>query len=297
MVTLEWDVPFILSTPYGDLPFNSLASSGTTPVGNYLLDSTACHAGTGRRVTRTNIPQAGGEITHRKYRTGYAMELSVQLWEDTATPACQAVLREMADYLMLHLNSIDNEDGRIRWAPSGANERMLDRVRFLGPTLDGGGGGISVSVAKGGDAPLVTVGFALLSPFPYGMDYAETDTHIADGATATLDNTGNSDFYPVLRVNGPSSGFVVTNLDVEDEDGNALQIVYDTGLPGSHTIAGGHYVEIDCFRNTVYLDGDVANRKPGIDILLSDFWYLQPGTNRISITGADVDVLWQPAYA
>lgn len=131
MVTLEWDVDFILSTPYGDLPFNSLASSGTTPVGYFMLDSTACIAGTARRVTRTNIAQAGGEITHKKYRSGYAMELTVQLWEtigEGGKPAERAVVREMADLLMLHLNSIDNADGRIRWAPSGANERMLDRI-------------------------------------------------------------------------------------------------------------------------------------------------------------------------
>lgn len=299
MVTVEWDVPFILSSPYGDLPFNTLASNGTTPVGYYLLDSTACMAGTARRVTRTNIAQAGGEITHKKYRSGYAMELTAQLWETSGIdgkPAEKSVLREMADFLMLHLNALDNEDGRIRWAPSGANERMLDRVRMLGPSIDGAGSSVSVVVSKDAATPLRTVTFALLSPFPYAMDYAEIDTPIADGASVALDNIGNSEFWPVIKVHGPTSAFSLINNDVLGDDGEALQIVYDATLPGAVPIESGHYAEIDCFRNTVYLDGDGANLKPGIDILQSDFWPLVPGSNTITV-GANIDILWQSAYA
>lgn len=300
MITLEWDVPFILSSPYGDLDLNSLASIGTTPLGYYVLDPAACKAGTARRVTRTNIAQAGGEITHKKYRSGYSMELTLQLWEtigDAGIPAQRETLVAMGDHLMLHLNGLDNEDGRIRWTPSGFPERMLDRVRMLGPSIDGAGNAVSVVATKDAAAPLTTITFALLSPFPYAMDYSETSTHIADGATTTLDNTGNSDFYPVFKVHGPTTFFTITNYSVLDETGSPLAIQYNDGLPGAVPITGGHYAEINTFRNTVYKDGDGANLKPGIDILFSDFFALAPGDNDIEIVGANMEVLWQSAYA
>ncbi len=129
---------------------------------------------------------------------------------------------------------------------------------------------------------------------PFGSDARIT-------ATTALTNAGTVNFYPVFKVNGPFTAFTLRNNSVLDSQGNPLDIVYDGNLPGAQSVAGGHYAEIDTFRNTVYLDGNLANLKPGINILFSDFWWLQPGTNNVRFESdsgtASVDVLWQAAYA
>lgn len=303
---LEWDNPWELQTPEGNLPFNSLASDGTTPLGYYLLDRTKCHAGTGRRVTRTNIPQADGEIIHRKFKTGYALELHLQLWDaQKAAPACGGLLREMGDLLALHLNSIENVDGRIVWTPSADPDgtpvanRMVDSVRFLGPSGDGGGGFASIDVEMDPEGPLVVVSFGLLSQLPYEQDEAQVTTDLTAGAT--IFNGGDTEQFPVIRVYGPTNTFTLTNTDALDEDGDPLAFVYDASLPGAHSIASGHYAEIITFRNTIYLDGNSTNLKSGIDIPSSDFWPIVPGTNVITVgggyTGSRIDLLWQNAYS
>lgn len=304
---LEWDNPWQLITPEGTLPFNAEASVGTTPLGYYVLDRTRCSAGAARRVTRTNLPQADGEITHRKFKSGYVIELNVQFWEtigEGAVPACGGVLRQMGDLLDLHLNAIENADGRIMWEPTSwpasgptLSQRMVDKVRSLGPSGQGDSGFVSVVVEQDAESPLVVATFALLSPLPYAEDFTQTTTNIYP--SAVLHNGGNTNFYPVMQVHGPASSFAITNASVTDENGNALSLVYDSTLPGAVTIGSGHYAEIDFFRQTIFLDGHFDNLSAGIDVTLSDFFPLVPGDNALSVgayTGSQVDVLWQNAY-
>jgi hypothetical protein len=311
-VILEWDVPFELITPQGTLPLNALASSGTTQLGFYLLDPSRCQAGAARRVTRHNIAQADGEITHRKFKSGHVIELVIQLWQHAqkyesgreGQPACDGILRAMGDLLALHLNSIENADGRLQWTPSAIPgqsqpvDRMFDKVRSLGPSGQGQQGFVSVIAEKDSGSPLTTVTFALLSPFPYAMDAPQTTTNIATGATVT--NGGDSNFWPVLRVYGPTNGFTITNTSALDDTGNPLKLVYDSTLPGAQSILSGHYAEIDTFRSTVYLDGSGANLKAGIDVANTDFWPLVPGANVLTVsgyTGSTINMLWQNAYS
>lgn len=300
---LEWDNPWELQTPQGTLPLNAIASSGTTPLGYYMLDPSKCAAGAGRRITRSSIPQAGGEITHRKFKTGYVVELHVQLWEaigDAGVPACGSVLREMGDLLELHLNSIENDDGRLVWTPSASpaiNDRMVDKARILGPSGSGDSGFVGVTVEKDPEGPLVVVTFALLSPLPYAMDAPQTTTNLGGSTPVTVTNDGNVEFFPVFKVYGATSSFTLVNNSNLDEAGNPKQFVYSAALPGALSIAGGDYAEIDTFRNTVYLNGNSSNLKPGIDIPTSDFWGLVPGDNDIEIFGASADMLWQAGWA
>ena len=314
---VEWDVPFELtldppsigSGP--DLPgllFNQLMSLGTDPLGYYMLDPSRCQAGAAQRITRNNLAQKDGEITHRKFKSGYVIELNVQMWEQIGTegvPACGGVLREMADTLDLYLNSIENADGRLTWQPSAwpvgspdPNERMLDKVRTLGPS--GGGGGsefVSVVVEKDPESPLTTVTFAMLSPIPYTMDAPQTTTDITHGGT--IHNGGTTNFFPVLEVYGPTNDFILTNTSVRDENGNPLKLAYDASLPGAQSIFSGQYVEFDFFRSTAYLNGNQSNRKAGIDVGVSDFFPLAPGDNVLTVsafTGSQILLKWQAAY-
>lgn len=302
---LEWENAWQLISPAGTLNFNADVSLGTVPLGHYLLDRTKCAAGTALRVTRTDLPQADGELTHRKFRSGYVLELNVQLWSyGKGQPACDGTLREMGDLLDLHLNALMNADGRILWQPSSwpdngpvLSQRMVDKVRFLGPSGTGASGFTSVAVEQDPDGPGVSVGFALLSPVPYAVDFTQIETNIVGGAT--LFNAGNADFYPVMQVHGPCTSFAITNNSVTDENGTVLSLVYDSTLPGAVTIGGGHYAEIDFFRETIFLDGHFADLSAGIDATLSDFFPLVPGNNALTVgayTGSEIDVLWQSAY-
>lgn len=303
---VEWENPWQLVSPAGTLQFNADVSLGTTPLGHFLLDRTKCSAGAARRITRTNLPQADGEITHRKFRSGYVLELNVQFWDyGKGALACGGTLREMADLLDLHLNAIANADGRILWEPTSwpddglvLSQRMVDKVRSLGPSgLGGDSSFVSVVVEQAADGPGADATFALLSPLPYAQDFTQITTNIASGGTLT--NGGNTDFYPVMQVHGPCSSFAITNTSVQDENGNDLSVVYDSTLPGAVTIGVGHYAEIDFFRQTIFLDGHFANLSAGIDVTLSDFFPLVPGDNVLTVgayTGSQIDVLWQNAY-
>lgn len=311
MITGEWDVPFLLSTPQGQLPINQQALLNSSPLGYYMLDPSLCSTGTARRVTRTNIAQADGEITHRKFKTGYIMELTMQLWQDPVheLPACGYVLREMIDLLMLHLNSIENADGRIQWTPS-ANpplsipDRMLDKARILGPSGQGQTGFVSVVAQKEAGNEITQLTFALISPYPYALDTPGIVTPLGGSALVTVTNDGNSEVYPVFNVSGATGGFSITNFSNLDEQGNPKKIVYSDTFPGAEAISFTEFAQIECFRNTAYLGilptsnpADLDNLKPGIDVPNSDFFTLVPGVNHIELVGASGEMLWQPAWA
>jgi len=309
VITAEWDIPMTIQTPAGDLPFNQNVVIGTSPLddlGYFMLVPEDCQAGIARRVTRTNLAQADGEITHRKFKTGYVVQLTAQLWKRIGAdgePACAGDLRAMIDYLGLILNSIDNEDGLLVWQPSErAGETILARelaqVRILGSSGEAQSNFTTVVVSKEAGSPLISVTFALICPLPYAQDAGIIQTALADGVPTTIHNVGNAPYYPVVWVNGPTNTFTLVNESNLDEQGNPLGITYDgTALPGGEAIASGHLVEFVFFNNSAYLDRNQDNLKPGINVPASDFWTLLPGANEIVLTGADGAIFWTSAYA
>lgn len=266
-----WTTAFELQTDAGNLTlFDGSAADGFVPIPDQ------CDVGADLRVNTENIPQADGSLFHRRYRRGMVMRFTAQVMDGGAV--AQGSARAAAiDELRLHLNALQNGDGRIVWAVPGGADRMLDRIRLLERLSYGGG-------------LLKQVSFMVESPFPYALTEAE-QTIATITTTGTITNAGNADTYPVWKVNGASTAFTLENTTT------GLKIEYDSTLPGASAIASGHYVEIDTFRNTAYLDGDVANRKAGIDLLLTDFFPLVPGENDIEITGATVDALVNDAWA
>jgi hypothetical protein len=326
-MNLEWDVPFFLISPVNaadtspgppPLPFNKTpAMIGGDHLGYFVLDPARCVAGAGRRVTRNNLAQADGELTHRKFKTGYVMQLDVQFWERIGAegqPACAGTLREMADLLGEYLETIANIDGQLVWQPSPwpadaplPNRRLLDMARSLGPSGDGGGGFVSITQEKDADSPLTAVTFALLSPLPYVTDYmnwpdspdaevsfaTETSPGVnqqAPDARVTVANEGNVEYQPIFRIHGPASYCKIINYSAVDEIGRPLQIVYDATLRGGFPIPDGKYVEIDCFHSTARLHYGAglgtANAKACIDVLETDFFGLVPGDNDLFVNKA-----------
>lgn len=290
----QWEVPFELFVEsVGTLTLN--AAEGQ----RFLLVPAECSARLPVRVTTDDdVPQGDGQIPHRRWRSGYSAHLAVQLWKDDG-PACGADLVEMLDLLGCYLNPMvrtgtqaGSPNARLIWTPTGADDRMFDRIQLRAepfPSLDAGG--------------ITKVEFDIDTLLPYYMATTEDDTVIALDGSASIVNGGNTDFYPVIRVNGPTSAFTITNNSVLDPFGNPLQIVYDDSLPGADAIGNGDYVEIITFLGTAYLNGNSANLKAGIDMRQSDFWPLAPecqldgNPNDIEITGADALVLSNWAWA
>lgn len=188
--------------------------------------------------------------------------------------ACDALLQEMLDelngYLYQLINAGDNV-GRIQWTPVGYSTRMLDDIRLLTyPEF-------SISQSLAGEV-LVTID----TQWPYEMDLTESaDSRVPFGASVTLENTGNRPTYPVFQINGPFETFVLTNLTTD------YSFSYDETQLGAPNITAGHYIEINTFRNTAFVDGNVSNAKPGVVMETSDFFELVPGDNDItlSVTG------------
>lgn len=275
-LTLEWpEIPFRLETEAGVLTLNS--EHGTTGY-RFILDPRGCRAVRPLRVAVTPVPQGDGDIHHTRYAGGYQVRLAVQLWTDRGEPACGADLVAMHDLLMLHLEALRNGVvGRLVWTPTGAPDcRMLDHVRLL-----------EVEPPES-EAGVWSMTFSLDSPFPYAITCTEKQLALTGSNVAV--NAGNTEHWPVARVNGPTSAFVLTNQET------GLQVVYSASLPGAQSIPGGSYAEIDMFRHTIYLNGNGPNLKPGLDLEFTDFWSLLVGSNTITLSGATGLLLYNDAW-
>lgn len=289
----DWSSPiqFDLTNPYntakgnGPLLFNVQTASGL-----YLLDGTGCSFEIETRVTKTNVPQSDGSILHRRFLTGAEMALSIQLWESPDVIACGAVLATMLDDLSGALRSLlnagDNE-GRLSWEVSGKGDRMLDDIRLL----------VYPSFSAGVALPVVTV--RIDSKYPYAEDLTQTRTTITDGNTATLTNDGTAALFPVYQVylSGGTTSFSLTNT-TNSQSMTWSGTLGSGGPAGSGTTPPGEdYIEIDTFNNTMFLNGISTDELPGLFLPNSLFPQLEVGGNDITIVGADVDILWQNAWA
>lgn len=307
---VEWDRPFTLRSPEGELEFNVPTTSPYTSNANYLflLDHARCRSGPGAlRTTVDNLAQRDGSSIHPSFKPGYGMTLVCGLWvtndaesdlADGRAPACYTDRRVMWDTFALHAQALLNpslsdevSNARIFWSPSGAEDRMLHKIRTMG-------------WPSAADEDILTVvTYEILSPYPYEMDHAESPggtvpATIEEGFPITVTNTGSTDAYPVFKIFGPVSPEGAF-AQIENAT-TGKSIYYDTALPGAHTISGGDYVEIDCFRDTAYLNGSGALRKSGIDATLSDFFTLVPGDNELHFFGGSpgyVEVTWNNAWA
>lgn len=273
-----WAAPyqFDLTNPYnGTLSFNVATADG----GIYLLNQQQCSFDIVVRSTTSNVPQADGSILHHRFLTGVQMKLVFELWEaggdPPENPACDDLLAIMLDdaagAFRSLLNAGDNE-GRLAWEVAGKNERMLDDVRLL----------VYPAAVAGPVLTVVTV--TIDSQYPYAQDLTQTETDIADGGTAVLDNTGTAEYWPVYQVSNAAVGFTLEN----ETTGESIEYV--------GTISGADYAELDSFRNTIFLNGNGADLLSNVVIEDSLFPKLIPGANTIRISGGDVAVLWAPAW-
>lgn len=276
---VDWAVPSRLVTSVGELKING----PDTDEKRWLLNPEKCTASVPVRATSDDVPQGHGKVRHSRWWSGFELHLAVQFWT-FAEVACDSILQEMGDTLSRHINAmiyptLHGQGARLYMQPQGySDERMV----------------LDAQLASGVayDAILGEAEFDLDCDLPYMID----KTEIVTALPAVINNPGSTDRYAVMKVHGPTSAFTIANHSVVDAQGASLKIVYSSSLPGAVVIGGGHYVELDFFRNTAYLDGNGANRKPGIDIRKSDYFPLIPGDNNITVSGASVDVLHAAAW-
>ena len=261
MPVANWSVPATLASVYGDLSLN--AATGD----RYLLDMSGCQMWQDVRSQSLNVPQEDGSLVQERFDTGTFLNLKVQLWHDDDI-ACDDDLQRMVDTLSKHAHSMVKAawSGRFLWDPDGADIRLLDYMQMLER--------MNWEYPPGGP---VTANLRFSSPFPYAIDFTQQSTSLPN----TLNNTGNTTFWPVFQISG-GGPFSLSN-DTTDE------VILFTG-----TYSG--YAEIDTFRNTIYQNGDGANLKNGLDVETSDFFGLVPGNNVISLAGATGIALWQAAW-
>ncbi len=290
MPIAEWENLTTLITPEGSLELNRRDVDPGRPI--YLTIKDGAESGTDVRSTSDPVPQGFGTIWHRGFANGYIVKMAVEYWTlgtggapVPATELTDPTAQEMDDLLMRHFRSLFDGGGRILYEPAGLPVRLIDDLFAIAkPTLSEGQANTSTVLQFG-------------SELPYIIDFTQTTTTLTAGSpTQTLDNTGSAPYYPVFKVHGAFDYFVLEN------ETTGMQIVYDDSLPGAVSVGGGNYIEIDTFRNTVYLNGDQASRKAGIYIPTSDFWTLEPGDNVVTIAGSGTDdgpttdILWQAAW-
>lgn len=293
MVNLESEVPHTLQCSLGTIDFN--VAHPTTKHNFLIIPDGYRITPAALRYTSDPLSQADGSVPHPSWKDGLVAAFTVAYTlgdQASSGPACGQDLREMDDLLSafideLRLQSDAFDDQRLLWTPtgdgygalSGGNRRMLTNiVTSEWPTPTEG--------VLGYQVPL-----QFASPFPYAIDSVQQLTSIADGGSATIDNTGSADFFPVIKAYGPFTSFGIRNATT----GGFIQ--YDGSLPGAASVAPGHYAEIDFFRGTVTLDGDVVFLDAGVDPNYSDFWTLVKGTNVIEPVGAAIDVLFNLAWS
>lgn len=272
----DWSVPFDITAAQFStdvLPLNQDVTFDAG-VGIYRIIQPASKLRTDVRATKEHVPQNDGDVFHRRFLSGCEMDMTVQFWQPgdpSQQFACDELLQEMTDIFMGYmyglLNAGDNE-GRIRWRPSGDSSltstyRMLDDLRIWK---------WPVEVHEPDDA------FTLAFTLDCALPYAEDLTQLAPTIPGAVVNAGNVPVYPVWKLYGPFTTVTVAL------SGSGEQFKYDGGLTGAAPIASGHYIEVNTFNNTVYLDGNTDNDLPGIVMNSSDFFKLPPGSSTIAVT-------------
>jgi hypothetical protein len=115
-------------------------------------------------------------------------------------------------------------------------------------------------------------GGGLAFPFTFDIDF----TWDSSGGTATIVNPADLDTYPVVKIYGP-----ITQPEIRNST-NGLRFAL------TNTIALGDYVEVDMRNQTVTLNGSTP-LLGSMDVLVSEWWPLEPGSNSVLLVGAVPD--------
>lgn len=292
---VEFDVVHQIVSPYATLdlstPLAGPAIDGFTPY--YLVTSDGYDISPGKfRSVIDSVSQDDGSSMQEPYIDGLVATFRVDLMQcvngdlNTARPACLSMLRYMNETLMGVLNSLrlwtadPNTMQRFIWTPSGGVARRMLTNALLAAWP---------AVTVGTDPAQVSYVVKIGTPLPGAISEDQTDTPITDGGSALIDTVGNANTYPVFQVQGPTSGFTITN------ETTGATFVYDASRVGGVAIGGGDYAEIAAFQGSIFLNGDGAYLIAAVTP--QSLWFpLVAGPQTVSIVGADMSVLWNASF-
>lgn len=100
----------------------------------------------------------------------------------------------------------------------------------------------------------------------------------------TLKNEGDVGAFPIMKVLGPGSAFALENA-----------ITKETIVLEGITLGEGEYFAVDFKNHTIKKNGTTYAYN-ALNFTLSKWWKLEPGENKIIITGGTAEVFWQDTF-
>ena len=292
---MEVGIPMSIQSTYGEFVFNSLNGSPVSisdppdfvedgghlypnvSDGGALMQSVTGLDGAGIRNPTSIKPHKGGAIIHKFHRTERIFTLEGLIVANNPSDR-QAI----SDQLKGVTDALVGTDGRFFYTPPGVTSgtrfltvQLYDMVEINGPGASTGSSPSDIAGPK-----LYTV--TLVAPDWRAYTYAEDDTSIEAGSTVTVPNDGNTETWPVCQVSGADGGALTAFTLTNETTGFAIEW---TG-----SVSAGHYIEINMLDETMYVDGNGANKLGGLNLAMSDFWSIQPGGVSVS-SSAYADVL------
>lgn len=297
----EIGISYTLTTPAGDLSFNTYSAGGYLRLSDVAgLDAAAV------RSSIDSVPQRDGALVNDSF-----LGAVTPVIEGHIIAPDLATRRNFEDDLRAKLRSLLRADGILKWNPSGTTGRQRT-VRLLdGPlivtedswlkkfhfSLVAGDPNVYAQTVQNSTSPIYSSGTGNAGP-GYFIYFSPTG-----GSSLIVTNAGDTTTYPTVRILGPVNGPILINqttgqqLKFTQPVGTATQ-----GLP----IPNGVFVDVDMLNETAAIsvfDGTYTKLQY-LDIATSDFWGLVPGANTIHLdavggTGGATQfaVFWRDAWA
>lgn len=267
----ETGIPQRLICPNGDtLVFNDWANEVTN--GLLMVYDIEGLDGPVLRVTTDDRPQRHGVILHP---TLSGARLPIITGRIVPTTLAQGVV--LQDRIRAAADSLLQADGRYCWTPTGQAERFLT-VRMNSELLMAHDNAFRNQ--SDGVAIIKQFQFPLIAADPVAKTLSETDAGRVGAGTLTVTNNGNVDAWPVIEMLGSFTAFTLTNTTLAGSGIPHPEITM-TGL----SVAAPHWIEIVMRDETAYKDGDQADQLYGLTTATSNFFWLPPGANVLTLSG------------
>lgn len=267
---METGCPQRLICPNGDtLVFNDYADEDSN--GLLMIYDIQGLDGPVLRVTTDDRPQRPGVIIHP---TQYGARLPAVSGRIVPNSLGQGIV--LQDRIRAAADSLLQADGRYCWTPTGQTERFLT-VRMNSELLMDHDNPFRNQTD--GVAIIKQFSFPLIAADPVAKTLAETDASRTGAGSVTIHNGGNVNAWPVIQVHGSFTDFLLTN-DTLTGLGVPNASIAMNGL----SIGATHKVEIVMRDETIFKDGDGDDQLFGLQVAVSNFFWLVPGDNIITLS-------------
>ncbi len=248
----EYGIPFTITSAEGyEAVLNDTASPNFAGV---LAGEDALTGLEGAEVREnlTDLVEADGASQGPNWTKARTFTLKPTIW--AASPA----LRNERLTRLQRATSALRTDLTVKFTPSGSIPQYITARRAQRPQV------------TGGFAKQMMLAFSAADPRIYSQT-SYTSAGILTGSPVNLENQGNAEAWPTLRINGPGTNPTVTSHGVS--------------LALTTTLTAGQYIDIVTrpgARTVTKSDG--SDLYASVAFLTSTWWGLLPGLNSTSIT-------------